>query len=702
MSTGKRHVSTGTILRLAMLCAAAMVYLVTGLTNLQLPGPQNDEVADAVPALELLHGLPSSAFNNVDLFGTRLPLVMGHYTGPSSIVESYVGMALFGTTIAGLRTAQLLLGALTLLLLWLLARGWFGATVAALAVLLCATAPAFIWWSRSGAHFAAPLLPLALVLLILLRQWWRTQHHQLLIAVAFVFGLGVTTKLLFIWLLVPIGVMALLMLGPGGILRKLRRIPLGIYALSAFAFTVGLLPFILHNIPSGASFRFIGENALESRAYSHNNLDFLGNLQFEILDFLRMMSGDTLHFDAPSPIPLGALAVIGSVIYTLVLCITNLRAMAISGNTASVRVPTLRARLFLLSAIIGIIPLATISISSIGARHLFIIVPLTWLLVAVSIADLAAFIRKRISFLLSAIAAFGVVAILLSNHIATNVNLHAFMVATGGKGLWSDSLYALTDRLQMKYGDRKPIALDWGFERSVAFLTQGRTRLQEMFEYLPKPSPLYLDVTSVMLRDSSHLYILHSPEVTQFHGYLQSLQRAAMMQRKQLVAVETLYERDSTPSIVLYTSQPLARRFIYTPAQATRNAIFDGGLVLLGGEVVYNAVAREVSISLHWQNQADAQPDDVVLVHIVNQDTGDVVVAADKEPVYGTYPFSVWDKDEVVTDPHWVDLPDAVPPGIYQVRIGVYNRISGERRAIADPLNDAAGNSLMLNSFTVP
>jgi hypothetical protein len=276
------------------------------------------------------------------------------------------------------------------------------------------------------------------------------------------------------------------------------------------------------------------------------------------------------------------------------------------------------------------------------------------------------------------------------------------MVATGGKGLWSDSLYALTDRLQTKYGDRKPIALDWGFERSVAFLSQGRTRLQEMFEYLPKPSPQYLEVATVMLRDSRHLYILHSPEVTQFHGYLQSLERAAMMQHMQLVAVETLYEGDGTPSIVLYTSEPPARRFIFTPAQVTRNAVFGGGLVLLGGEVAYDAVAREVGINLHWHNKVDAQPDDVVLVHIVNQDTGEVVVVADKEPIYGTYPFGVWQKDEVVTDPHWVELPDAIPPGTYQVRIGVYDRISGERRAIADPLNDAAGNSLMLHSFTVP
>ncbi len=49
----------------------------------------------------------------------------------------------------------------------------------------------------------------------------------------------------------------------------------------------------------------------------------------------------------------------------------------------------------------------------------------------------------------------------------------------------------------------------------------------------------------------------------------------------------------------------------------------------------------------------------------------------------------------------WISLP-AMPPATYQIRIGVYNTLTGERRHIQDPLNDAAGDSLMLDTFEIP
>jgi len=55
----------------------------------------------------------------------------------------------------------------------------------------------------------------------------------------------------------------------------------------------------------------------------------------------------------------------------------------------------------------------------------------------------------------------------------------------------------------------------------------------------------------------------------------------------------------------------------------------------------------------------------------------------------------------VVEDPRWVTLPTGLPPGIYQVRVGVYDTPTGQRRPINDPLGDAAGDSLMLDTFEV-
>ncbi len=693
---------TGTILSALALVVAYALYFSIGLTNLTLPGPQYDEVADAVPAMELIRGLPNTAFDTVNVFGLHLPLVMGHYTGPSSIYVSFAGMSVFGTTVAGLRITQLILGAITLLLLFILARAWFDAPAAGLVSLICATAPAYLWWSRSGAHFAAPLLPLALILLLLLHRWWHTRQPALLVAAAFVFGLGLTTKLLFAWLLVPIGLTALIVLWVPGIYQTLRSIHVGTLLLCLAAFAIGFLPFIIHNVPSGASFQFIAENAVQSQTYGHNNLDIGGNVQFEVADFLRMMGGDTLHFEAPTGLPLGAVAIVLSVLYTLFLCLRHRAALPLNGHSGSPNPPAhLRLRLFLLLSIVTVIPLGTISISNIGARHLFIIVPLAWLLVSLSLLDGIRWLRAhwpaRPALLSGAILAL----ILPLNACITNVLIQSFMVTSGGRGLWSDALYTLADSLSTQYAGRPVMALDWGFGSSVAFLTHDQVRMKEMYEYLPEPSAKFADLATVMLRDPANLYVFHAPQATAFPGYMEIMQRQAAKSHKQLVLAQVINERSGISNTLLYTAQTTPRSFEVSPALVTRNATFAGGLMLLGGSADYDPNRHEVAVQLYWQNTAGAQPDDTVLMHVVDQATGEVVVNADQQPLYGSYPFSQWQKGEVVTDQRWVSLPADLKPGIYQVRVGVYDPKTGQRRAIDDPQHDSAGNSLMLHFFEI-
>src|SRR6516162_3592657 len=106
---GKRPSPLVTTLLLAL---SFLMYFGIGLTNLNLPGLQYDEAADAVPAMELLRGQPNTAFSTINVFGQRLPLMLNYYIGPSSIYTSFLGMSVLGTTVAGLRISQLLVGAI--------------------------------------------------------------------------------------------------------------------------------------------------------------------------------------------------------------------------------------------------------------------------------------------------------------------------------------------------------------------------------------------------------------------------------------------------------------------------------------------------------------------------------------------------------------------------------------------------------------
>jgi 4-amino-4-deoxy-L-arabinose transferase-like glycosyltransferase len=669
------------------LLLALLIYFAIGLHNLNLPGPNYDEVADAAPALEVLIGQPPvSALKSIDVLGHQLPLMMLHYIGPTSIYTSLAGFLLLGISVESLRITQLVIGALALVLLWLLARRWFDGATAALTVLLAGTAPAFIWWNRAGVFFSSPMLPIALGMLLALTAWWRTRRRAWLVAASFLFGLGMTTKLLFYWWLAPLVIVAVIALGRRGIVQAIRDFKASGVLLCITAFCAGFVPFILHNFPNLDSFRFVANNALSSRLYGHNNLDVANNIAFQATQLFRLASGDTLEFSAPALLPLAGIA--------LVICLIQTVAWLIQRR--NVRGPLWLPRLFLVVSLLTMLPLATISISAIGGRHLFILLPLVCLLIAASLMD-----AYRASRFWQAGAALVAVALIAGN-LVTNISQHRFFEQTGGRGVWSDAINQLAASLEGEYAGRDPVAMDWGFERGVAVLTQGRVRMKERYEFTQAPSPMFEDMSAVLLRDSNHLYVFHAPQTTAFAGHWQAFERVAMKSRKQLVLEQTLTERDGVTNTLIYTAQPMARSFEAPASMASpRNATFDSGLTLLGGDVRYDPAKRDVAVMLHWQSNAETLPNDTVLLHIVDQSTGNVVVAADTQPVYGAYPFTQWQQGEVVLDPHWVSLPADLPAGVYQVRVGAYDRTTGQRRAINDPQNDAAGNSLMLHTFEV-
>jgi hypothetical protein len=358
-------------------------------------------------------------------------------------------------------------------------------------------------------------------------------------------------------------------------------------------------------------------------------------------------------------------------------------------------------RLLLLISVVAVIPLGTFSISSIGARHLFIIVPLAWLLVALTIADCMRLLATRIANRMALALAILLVAVLPVNAAATNALIQRYMAASGGQALWSDAIYTLASDLTTKYPGRPVMALDWGFERNITFLTQGQVRMREMYEYLPEPSARFADVSTVMLRDPSNVYLFHAPDVTAFPGYLETMQRAAAQMHKQIMLQEEIDERSGAANTFIYTAADMPRSFVVSPTLATRNAVFSGGITLLGGTASYTSSRHEVAVQLYWQNHADHQTDDTVLVHVIDQADGKAIVIADQQPLYGSYPFSKWQNGEVVVDQRWIDIPPDLKPGTYQVRIGIYDTHTGVRRAIEDPMHNAAGDSLMLHYFEI-
>jgi hypothetical protein len=119
--------------------------------------------------------------------------------------------------------------------------------------------------------------------------------------------------------------------------------------------------------------------------------------------------------------------------------------------------------------------------------------------------------------------------------------------------------------------------------------------------------------------------------------------------------------------------------------------VFDGKIRLLGydfGPTSYRP-GEAVPLTLYWQLVGNAERRYKVFTHVM----GDVYNInsdnflwgqQDNEPDNNQRPTTTWNVREVVVDAYAIPLDPLAPPGVYQIVIGLYDPISGERLRLAD------------------
>ncbi len=109
-----------------------------------------------------------------------------------------------------------------------------------------------------------------------------------------------------------------------------------------------------------------------------------------------------------------------------------------------------------------------------------------------------------------------------------------------------------------------------------------------------------------------------------------------------------------------------------------------------------------LSISLRWQALTPIAARYVVFVHLIGPG-GNLVAQEDVEPLRGAQPTDTWTPGMSLWDPHQVRLPDGIPPGLYQVRAGMYPSGQPEvRLPVLDPGRATVqSNSLLIAEIEV-
>jgi hypothetical protein len=145
-------------------------------------------------------------------------------------------------------------------------------------------------------------------------------------------------------------------------------------------------------------------------------------------------------------------------------------------------------------------------------------------------------------------------------------------------------------------------------------------------------------------------------------------------------------------SLGAVTVEAVNRVYSPPPVAAQRiaaDSIFGDELAALYGYTL--SPGQPTRLQLVWKSLGITDQDYSVFVHVLDAASGQMVAQADAEPRGGTYPTSMWQPGEYITDDYHFDLP----PGRYVAEVGLYLPENGFRLATTG--SDAA--SLTLPEF---
>ena len=521
------------------LVAAGLLYLVLAGSQLGLPGLHYDEAKEAgVPALELLTSGTVTPFRNAALTvgSVRFPLMVQDYIGALNVYLALPFLAFTGIGVPNLRMLSVLIGLAALLMAartvsyWQSPSArltWGGVTVA----WLLAASPPFVFWSRQGIFVTNLTQPLAWLCIWQGSRWLATGKPRALIWCAAAAGLALYAKLLAAWVILP------WLLGMVGVwLWRVRRgdapaLSLRTLLLAALAFALPLLPLLIFNLQTLGTLSTLLQNA-ERSYYGVDNLALIPNAQVRWAQLLAALRGDHFWY-------LGG-------IYGNVLA-PWLALLALGGGLAVA--PRRLAGPLALVAAAWLASLFTIS--DLFITHYALIQPL---LVATTALALALWAAPNVDRQKIAVA---VVAVWVLLDVRAAWLYHGALARSGGLGDHSDASYHLAYFLRHN-GLGAPIALDWGMDATVRYLTAGDVRPVEIFGYASPDTPDAGFEARVLsfLGNPDNIYLVHSPGTTIFAGRREVFLATVLARDRRIVVDAYFNQRDGTPLFEIWRVVP--------------------------------------------------------------------------------------------------------------------------------------------------
>lgn len=137
------------------------------------------------------------------------------------------------------------------------------------------------------------------------------------------------------------------------------------------------------------------------------------------------------------------------------------------------------------------------------------------------------------------------------------------------------------------------------------------------------------------------------------------------------------------------------------PAQADTHEFVQGGIDLIGYDLPSTALVpgETYEITLYWKAREPIPDNYQVFLHL-NTSPFQTWVQSDKlNP--GDYPTTRWPLDKYVRDVHQFVVPEGTPPGEYEVRVGLWNFMTGIRQLVLDEEATVLGDTILVGVVEV-
>lgn len=511
---------------------AVMLYGALAFHQYDLPGLYYDEAFDVVPAMQLLNGESVNLARGVgiNVMGRDFPVMIGDYWG---IVSTYAVLplfAVFGVGVFAIRLWTIVAGMLAVYLTFIVGRRLYGPSAGAIASLLLAIFPSFVFWSRTGIYVISHIITIVLAITYCYMQWRATKRRRWLLAATFLSGVGLSTKLLFAWFLIAVpAAYAILVLSDvlyerawrtsgrsqwqlSSIRRRIEPdIPItGGFdiALSALTFVIGAFPVIYYNIASQGSYQVFRANLFATER-GVNNFAIMANLRTE-LDALRvLLNGGYFWY-------YGGIYV--NPIYPWVTMLSTALLVYLTHRVHPFK--HMRRSVVFFIGFCGVtFLLSCFSVSILGPTHLLILLPVPQLFIATAIVCGIGWLKdtaRQLSYIQSVGAIIAVIvlaSVLMIRDLWVDRSYHQALARSGGQSAFSSAIYTLADDLDRR-GVQHPYALDWGFKYPIMILTDGRVEPLEIFGTGFEPDESFEEAVRMALQDPEPVFISHNEEAS--------------------------------------------------------------------------------------------------------------------------------------------------------------------------------------------